>query len=162
MARVCYYDNPSPKRACNVVGFECLYVDCRKTDCLMLIWFFSMQVFITAYRQVEPNLYTAMQHLFWTWRDVFPPIPLRAIETKLQFNSKPNGPTTSTQVTRTVDSPSVRPGHGIHVNPKYLEQRQLLQQSRTNRVWFLIPLIYCQFLVGALIYSVTSLIYSII
>ena len=101
-----------------------------------------MQVFIKAYGQVEPNLYTAMQHLFWTWRDVFPPNPLRAIETTLQFNPKPNGPTTSTQVTRTVDSPSVRPGHGIHVNPKYLEQRQLLQQSRTNRVWFLIPLIY--------------------
>lgn len=74
-----------------------------------------------------------MQHLFWTWRGVFPPVPLRTIETELQLNPKPGGPATGNQTSRAME-PSVRPGHGIHVNPKYLEQRQLLQQSRTSRV----------------------------
>jgi hypothetical protein len=72
-----------------------------------------------------------MQHLFWTWRGVFPSAPLRTIETELRLNPKPGGP--GNQTSRPVE-PSVRPGHGIHVNPKYLEQRQLLQQSRTSRV----------------------------
>ena len=74
-----------------------------------------------------------MQHLFWTWRGVFPPTPLRTIETELQLNPKPGGPTAGNQTSRGVEPP-VRPGHGIHVNPKYLEQRQLLQQSRTSTV----------------------------
>lgn len=92
-----------------------------------------VQVFCTAYRHVDPGLYTSMQHLFWTWRGVFPPVPLRTIEAELQLNPKPGGPATGNQPPRAME-PSVRPGHGIHVNPKYLEQRQLLQQSRTSRV----------------------------
>lgn len=92
-----------------------------------------MQVFCTAYRHVDPSLYMSMQHLFWTWRGVFPPVPLRTIETELQLNPKPVGPGTGSQPSRAMEPP-VRPGHGIHVNPKYLEQRQLLQQSRTRRV----------------------------
>jgi len=92
-----------------------------------------VQVFCTAYRHVDPSLYMAMQHLFWTWRGVFPPVPLRTIETELQLNPKRAGSGTGSQPSRAMEPP-VRPGHGIHVNPKYLEQRQLLQQSRTRRV----------------------------
>nr|XP_024398666.1 uncharacterized protein LOC112293458 isoform X2 [Physcomitrium patens] len=74
-----------------------------------------------------------MQHLFWTWRGVFPQAPLRTIETELQLGPKPGAPASITQPPRAVD-PAVRPGHGIHVNPKYLEQRQLIQQTRPSRV----------------------------
>lgn len=91
------------------------------------------EVFCKAYRQVDPSLYTAMQHLFWTWRGVFPQAPLRTIETELQLGPKPGAPASITQPPRAVD-PAVRPGHGIHVNPKYLEQRQLIQQTRPSRV----------------------------
>ncbi|KAG0595543.1 hypothetical protein M758_UG175500 [Ceratodon purpureus] len=90
------------------------------------------EVFCKAYRHVDPSLYTSMQHLFWTWRGVFPAAPLKTIETELQLSPKPGGHTAGNMASRGVE-PSVRPGHGIHVNPKYLEQRQLLQQSRTSR-----------------------------
>lgn len=95
-------------------------------------------MFCKAYRQVEPVTYTAMQHLFWTWKGVFPPHPLRVIEAELDLSPKQSVPANSTQATRTSDASSMRTGHGIHVNPKYLEaQRQLLQQSTTSRVCFL-------------------------
>ncbi|KAG0574473.1 hypothetical protein KC19_VG265100, partial [Ceratodon purpureus] len=90
------------------------------------------EVFCKAYRHVDPSLYTSMQHLFWTWRGIFPSVPLRTIETVLQLNPKPGGPAAGNLASRGVE-PSVRSGHGIHVNPKYLEQRQHLQQSRTSR-----------------------------
>ncbi|KAG0571674.1 hypothetical protein KC19_VG033100 [Ceratodon purpureus] len=90
------------------------------------------EVFCKAYRHLDPSLCTSMQHLFWTWRGVFPAAPLKTIETELQLSPKPGGPTAGKMASRGVE-PSVRPGHGIHVNPKYLEQRQFLQQSRTNR-----------------------------
>ncbi|CAM6085396.1 unnamed protein product [Calypogeia fissa] len=98
------------------------------------------EVFCYAYRQVDPSTNPAMQHLFRTWRGVFPPGPLRLIESELQISSAaPNVPSGGTPPARPVENPlpqaghessMPRPGHGIHVNPKYLEaQRQRLQQS---------------------------------
>ncbi|KAH7439144.1 hypothetical protein KP509_04G047300 [Ceratopteris richardii] len=97
------------------------------------------EVFIKAYRQVDPSQYPAMQHLFKTWRGVFSSDPLREIESELQFNILGNDPLfspPSTGATRSDESPppQQRPGHGIHVNPKYLEaQRKKLQQSTQHQ-----------------------------
>eukprot|EP00250_Pteridium_aquilinum_P014845 c22232_g2_i1 orf=288-3341(+) len=85
------------------------------------------EVFCEAYRQVDPSLHPKMKRLFETWREVFLGDPLLMIEAQLQFNA-----VNSNQVptTKPAQSPPQRPGHGIHVNPSYLEaQRQRLQQS---------------------------------
>ncbi|KAK9092107.1 hypothetical protein Syun_027018 [Stephania yunnanensis] len=84
-------------------------------------------VFCEAYRQVPPNQYAAMRHLFGTWSAVFPTSVLRRIGSELQFA------TTNQPASGSSDSQS-RPTHGIHVNPKYLEARRLEHSTAVNDV----------------------------
>lgn len=91
--------------------------------CILLL----CQVFCEAYRQIHPNLYHSMRHLFGTWSTVFPPSVLRKIETQLQFSPQVNSQSSGLPSLKASDSS--RPTHGIHVNPKYLRQ---LEHSSDN------------------------------
>ncbi|KDO75524.1 hypothetical protein CISIN_1g003277mg [Citrus sinensis] len=88
-----------------------------------------LEVFCEAYRQVHPDLYSAMQHLFGTWSTVFPQAVLRKIEAELQFSSQVNKQSSNVNSLRASESP--RPTHGIHVNPKYIRQ---FEHSNTDSV----------------------------
>ncbi|MCO5581830.1 hypothetical protein L7F22_035719 [Adiantum nelumboides] len=85
------------------------------------------QVFCEAYRQVDPLLHPKMKRLYETWKEVFFEDPLLAIEEQLEFNTVVSN---KLSPTKTSESLSQRPGHGIHVNPSYIEaQKQRMQQT---------------------------------
>ncbi|CAL0308302.1 unnamed protein product [Lupinus luteus] len=79
------------------------------------------EVFCEAYRQVQPNMHSTMRYLFGTWSKVFPPSVLCKIESQLQFSQAVNNSQPSS-INPLMASESPRATHGIHANPKYLQQ----------------------------------------
>ncbi|XP_054778102.1 polyadenylation and cleavage factor homolog 4-like [Prosopis cineraria] len=87
------------------------------------------EIFCEAYRQVHPKLHNAMRHLFGTWSTVFLPSVIRKIEAQLQFSQAINDPSSTTDPLRVSESRQAT--HGIHINPKYLQQ---LEHSTNDSV----------------------------
>ncbi|XP_068644956.1 polyadenylation and cleavage factor homolog 4-like [Aristolochia californica] len=87
------------------------------------------QVFCEAYKKVHPHLHPAMHHLFGTWSAVFPNSVLRRLEREIQFSPPVTRQPSNITSLEPSKLPSPRPGHGIHVNPKYLEQQQFEQET---------------------------------
>jgi hypothetical protein len=87
-----------------------------------------------------------MRHLFGTWRCVFPPATLQAIERELAF--QPNPPSSSAAAATAGGGGTVakgEPPHSIHVNPKYLEARHQQQQRVPPQMKGVIVFCFCYY-----------------